>query len=85
MVVKPRLAPPLNGYQDVGIAKNGMGVLMLGILMEGKAVMTNIPQMEALDEMDIDGLIPMALTDNKEDITGCLLKFSLMGLKARLH
>jgi hypothetical protein len=53
----------------VSIAIYGMGVLMLGILMEGKAVTTSMPQMETLDGMEKDGVGPIVLRDNKEDIT----------------
>jgi len=49
--VKLRLGPLLDGNPCVGITTNGMGVLMLSILMEGKVGMTGIPQMETLDKM----------------------------------
>jgi hypothetical protein len=42
--------PPLEEDPYVGIATDGMGVLMLGILMEGKVDTTHVPQMETHDE-----------------------------------
>jgi hypothetical protein len=42
--------PPLEEDPYVGIATDGMGVLMLGILTEGKVDTTDIPQMETPDE-----------------------------------
>ena len=43
--------PPLEEDPYVGIAIDGMGVLMLGIIMEGKEDIVDIPQMETLDEI----------------------------------
>jgi hypothetical protein len=42
--------PPLEEDPYVGIATDGMGVLMLGIIMEGKVDTVDIPQMETPDE-----------------------------------
>jgi hypothetical protein len=67
-VLKPRLGLPLDGDPNVGITTGGMGVLMLGMFMEGKEVTVDIPQMETPDEMGKDGVGPMALMDDKEDI-----------------
>jgi hypothetical protein len=67
---KPRLGPPLKTYSFVGIETDGMGVGMIGILMEGKEDTTNIPQMETLVETGMDSVGPMTLRDDKVDIVG---------------
>jgi hypothetical protein len=48
LMMKPRLEPPMEGYPAVENIINGMGVGMLGILMDGKEDMTNIPEIEGL-------------------------------------
>jgi len=53
----------------VVIATNGMGVIMLSILVEGKTNIVDIPQMERPDEMGIDSVVPMALMHGREDNT----------------
>jgi hypothetical protein len=67
--LEPRLGPPLNTNLDVGIKTNVMGVLMLGTLMEGKAVNVGHSQMETPNELGKYGVGTMALMDGKEDIT----------------
>jgi hypothetical protein len=50
-MMKPRLPPPLEEDPDLGIKIDGMGVGMLGILIEGKVDTINIPQIEGPEEM----------------------------------
>jgi hypothetical protein len=47
-----------------------MGMLILGILMEGKSVMVDIPQMETPHEMGKYGVGLTTLRDCKEDTIG---------------
>ena len=54
----------------MGIETDEMGVGMLCVLMKGKADTTDIPQMDGLNDTGRDGIGPMELMDNKEDITG---------------
>jgi hypothetical protein len=68
--LKPKLSPPLEVDLDVGIDTNEMGVGILGMIMERKDDIVNIPQMEGLDDTGRDGIGPMEIIDGKEDITG---------------
>jgi hypothetical protein len=69
-MLKPRLDPPLEEDPDVGIKMDGMGIGMLGRLMDGKEDMTGVPQIEGPIEKGIDGVGPMVLRDGNVDITG---------------
>jgi hypothetical protein len=68
--LKPKLVPPLEVYPDAGIDTNEMGVGILGMIMERKYDIVNIPQMEGLDDTRRYGIDPMEIIDGKEDITG---------------
>jgi hypothetical protein len=65
---KTKAWPPLDVYLYMGIARDSMGVLMLGKLVEIKEDMVNIPKMETLDEICIDKVVWMALMDDEDDI-----------------
>jgi hypothetical protein len=67
-VLESRFGPPLDKNSVVGITIDMMGVLMLGILMEGKVVSIGIPQMETPNEMCKDGVGPMTIMDKNENI-----------------
>jgi hypothetical protein len=54
----------------MGIDTNDMGVGILGMIMERKDDIVNIPQMEGLDDMRRNGICPMEIMDGKEDIVG---------------
>jgi len=69
-MLKSRLTPPLDKYLGVGLMTNGMGMVMLGILVDGNIDTTNVPQMETCVETNIDDVGPMALKDGKVEITG---------------
>jgi hypothetical protein len=66
---KTRLVPPMNRYLGVVITTDGMRVLLLGMMMEGKKYMIDIPQMETPSEMGKEFVGPMAVRDDKVDIT----------------
>jgi hypothetical protein len=51
LVLKPILGPRLDRDTYVGITIDRMSEIMLGILVEVKEIIVNIPQMETLDEM----------------------------------
>ena len=54
----------------MGITIDGMGVIIIVMLMEGKVDRIGIPQMETPIEMGKYGVGPMELEDGKVDITG---------------
>jgi hypothetical protein len=68
-ILKLRLDPSLEGHPSVGIKIDGMGMRMLGRIVDGKEDMATILQIEGPIEMVIDGVGPMALKDGKVDIT----------------
>jgi hypothetical protein len=67
--LKPKLVPPLEVDSDVGIDTNDMGVGIIGMIMERKYDIVNIPQMEGLDDTRRYGIGPMEIIDGNEDIT----------------
>jgi hypothetical protein len=69
LVSKTRIVPPLDGDIGVDIIIDGMGVLMLGILTKGKEDTVSIPQMQTPNETRKEFVSPMALMDDKVDIT----------------
>jgi hypothetical protein len=69
-MLKPKLAPPLEKIQRWASKIDGMGVEMLGILMDGNDDTTNIPQIEGPIENGMDGVGPMELRGGNVDITG---------------
>ena len=54
----------------VGIDTNEMGVGILGMIMERKDDIVNIPQMEGLNDMRRDGICLMEIIHGEEDIIG---------------
>jgi hypothetical protein len=57
--LKPKVFPPLEADLDMGINTNDMGVGILGMIMERKDDIVNIPQMEGLDDTRRNGICPM--------------------------
>jgi hypothetical protein len=54
----------------VGIRIEGMGIVMLGILMDGNEDTIGVPQIEGPVEKGMDGVGPMVLREGNVDITG---------------
>jgi hypothetical protein len=53
----------------VGIKSDAMRMLMLGTLVEGSEFNDDIPHIDKLDVLSMDGVEPKALIDGKEEIT----------------
>jgi hypothetical protein len=79
-MMKPRLDPPLEKNPVVGIRMDGMGMIMLGRLVDGKKDTTSVPQIEGPIEMGIDGVGPMVLKDGNVYITRIPLVPLIYGL-----
>ena len=72
-MLKPNLGPPLENNLEVGMEVEGMGVCMLGILMDGEEYMIGVPHIEGLVEKGVDGVGPMVLREGNVYITWMLL------------
>jgi hypothetical protein len=69
-MMKPRHGPQLENDPIVGIRIEGMGTITLGILMDGKKYMANVPYIEEPIENGIDGVGPMVLIEGNVEISG---------------
>jgi hypothetical protein len=68
--VETKAWPPLEEDPNVGIEMDGMGVEMLGKLMDGNEFMASVPQIKGPIEKGMDGVGSMVLKEGKIDIIG---------------
>jgi hypothetical protein len=69
-ILKPRIAPTLEKYPDVGINMEGMGILNLGIETNGNEDTVGVPHIEGPIEKGIEGVGPMVIREGNVVITG---------------